>query len=299
MFALFFRRCAPCESLLPREWLRGDASRDRNQIVSSVRVHWILEQPFAGPGTAETLPASSFRNFPGFAACRRHEAVRSQEIAKGASDLCEDRHCGSLSMKGNASDSFNSSIRESKGLSLGRRSSDIRGKRRSPPLGYGFLLRASFPARCENAWLLARCPESCRCSAAPRQSGPALRGGLINPYPAVTSTNSPPSRTCLALSRSRSPSQAATTTVATQLPIRLPSARAMPMNQSTDSTSTSPIAGMLGTAFKVAARMTIAEPGTPCAPFDVIRDTPSTRSRSPNDSGVLVACAMNTTASVR
>ncbi len=35
----------------------------------------------------------------------------------------------------------------------------------------------------------------------------------------------------------------------------------MPMNQSTDSTSTSPIAGMLGTAFKVAARITIAEPG--------------------------------------
>ena len=38
-----------------------------------------------------------------------------------------------------------------------------------------------------------------------------------------------------------SPSQAATTTVATQLPIRLPSARAMPMNQSTESTRTSPI----------------------------------------------------------
>ena len=38
----------------------------------------------------------------------------------------------------------------------------------------------------------------------------------------------------------------------------------MPMNQSTDSTSTSPIAGIEGTAFKVAARMTMAEPGTPC-----------------------------------
>ena len=56
---------------------------------------------------------------------------------------------------------------------------------------------------------------------------------------------------------------------------------------------------MLGTAFSVAARITIAEPGTPCAPFEVISETPSTSSRSPNDSGVLVACAMNTTASVR
>src|SRR5258708_13260465 len=85
-------------------------------------------------------------------------------------------------MKGNASDSFNSSIRESKGLSLGRRSSDIRGKRRSPPLGYGFLLRASFPARCENAWLLARCPESCR-DVPPHRPKADLRYacGLINP----------------------------------------------------------------------------------------------------------------------
>ncbi len=118
-------------------------------------------------------------------------------------------------------------------------------------------------------------------------------------YPAVTSTSSPPSSTLAALARSRSPSQAATTTVATQLPTRLPSARAMPMNQSTDSTSTRPMAGMLGTALSVAARITIAEPGTPCAPFDVISETPSTSRRSPKDSGVLVACAMKTTASVR
>ena len=69
--------------------------------------------------------------------------------------------------------------------------------------------------------------------------------------------------------RSMSPSHAATTTVATQLPIRLPSARAMPMNQSTDSTSTRPIAGIAGIAESVAASTTIAEPGTPCAPFDV------------------------------
>ena len=54
-----------------------------------------------------------------------------------------------------------------------------------------------------------------------------------------------------------------------------------------------------GTAFSVAARMTMAEPGTPCAPFDVTSDIPSTSSRSPKDSGVLVACAMNTVASVR
>ncbi len=56
---------------------------------------------------------------------------------------------------------------------------------------------------------------------------------------------------------------------------------------------------MAGTAFSVAARITIAEPGTPCAPLDVTSEMPSTSSRSPNDSGVLVACAMNTTASVR
>ena len=37
----------------------------------------------------------------------------------------------------------------------------------------------------------------------------------------------------------------------------------MPMNQSIDSTRTSPIAGIAGTAFNVAARMTIAEPGHP------------------------------------
>jgi hypothetical protein len=39
------------------------------------------------------------------------------------------------------------------------------------------------------------------------------------------------------------------------------------MNQSTDSTSTRPIAGMLGNAFKVAARITMAEPGTPVRGF--------------------------------
>ena len=43
-----------------------------------------------------------------------------------------------------------------------------------------------------------------------------------------------------------SPSQAAMTRVATQLPIRLPNARAMPMNQSTESTSTRPIVGTAG-----------------------------------------------------
>ena len=94
-------------------------------------------------------------------------------------------------------------------------------------------------------------------------------------------------------------SQAATTMVATQLPIRLPSARAMPMNQSTDSTSTSPIAGMAGIAVSVAARITMAEPGTPCAPLDVISATASIVSRSVIDRGVLVACAMNTAARVR
>src|ERR1700730_5760983 len=87
MFALFFRRCAPCESLLPGEWLRGDASRGWNQIVSDVVVALILEEPFGRPGIEEKLPASPFRNFPRFAAGRRHEAVRFHEIAKGASNL--------------------------------------------------------------------------------------------------------------------------------------------------------------------------------------------------------------------
>ena len=89
------------------------------------------------------------------------------------------------------------------------------------------------------------------------------------------------------------------TTVATQLPIRLPSARAMPMNQSTESTSTRPIAGITGTAERVAARTTIAEPGMPCAPLEVRSATPRISSRSPNASGVLVAWAMKTVASVR
>ena len=61
------------------------------------------------------------------------------------------------------------------------------------------------------------------------------------------------------------------------------------MNQSTASTSTSPIAGIAGIAAKVAARITIAEPGTPCAPLEVISATPRIASRSPVDSGVLVA----------
>jgi outer membrane protein len=113
------------------------------------------------------------------------------------------------------------------------------------------------------------------------------------------STSTSPSSTRFAVARSMSFSHAATTTVATQLPIRLPSARAMPMNQSTESTSTSPIAGIAGIAESVAARMTIAEPGTPCAPFEVISDTPRISSRSVVESGVLVACAMNTAASVR
>src|SRR5438067_1171127 len=64
-------------------------------------------------------------------------------------------------------------------------------------------------------------------------------------------------------------------------------------------TSTRPMAGMLGTALSVAAKMTIADPGTPCAPFEVTSDTPRIKSRSPSERGVFVACAMNTVASVR
>ena len=94
-------------------------------------------------------------------------------------------------------------------------------------------------------------------------------------------------------------SHTATTTVATQLPIRLVSARAMPTNQSTGRISTRPSTGIAGIADSVAARITIAGPGIPCAPFDVTSDTSSTTIRSCVDSGVLVACAMNSTASVR
>ena len=67
------------------------------------------------------------------------------------------------------------------------------------------------------------------------------------------------------------------TTVATQLPMRLPSARAMPTNQSIDSSKTSPIAGIAGTALSVARRMTMAEPGMPCAPLQVISEIASTK----------------------
>src|SRR5262245_65577958 len=84
-------------------------------------------------------------------------------------------------------------------------------------------------------------------------------------------------------------SQTATTTVATQLPIRFVSARAMPMNQSTERTSTRPIAGIAGIAESVAARITIAEPGTPCAPFDVTSEISTIVRRSDVERGVLVA----------
>ena len=43
----------------------------------------------------------------------------------------------------------------------------------------------------------------------------------------------------------------------------------------------------------------MAEPGTPCAPFDVSSDTPRITIRSLVSSGVLVAWAMKTAASVR
>src|SRR4051812_43155617 len=108
-----------------------------------------------------------------------------------------------------------------------------------------------------------------------------------------------PLRTLAARTRSISFSQAPTTTVATALPTMLVSARPIPMNQSTASTNTRPTTGSEGTAVKVAARMTIADPGMPCAPLDVISETPRMTIRSVNDSGVLVACAMNTAASVR
>jgi hypothetical protein len=73
----------------------------------------------------------------------------------------------------------------------------------------------------------------------------------------------------------------------------------MPINQSTERTSTNPIAGMLGTALSVAARMTMADPGTPCAPFEVTSETARTSNKSPIESGVFVAWARKTTARVR
>ena len=69
-----------------------------------------------------------------------------------------------------------------------------------------------------------------------------------------------------------------------------------PINrQNQDKTTT----GIAGIAFKVAARITIADPGIPCAPFEVISETKRTKARSCNDKGVLVACAIKTTARVR
>lgn len=75
-------------------------------------------------------------------------------------------------------------------------------------------------------------------------------------------------------------SQWAMTTVATQLPIKLVQARIIPINQSTDSKSTKPIAGKLGITESVAARITKADPGMPCAPFDVISETNKIASKS-------------------
>ncbi|MNP70265.1 hypothetical protein D3C76_1664790 [compost metagenome] len=73
----------------------------------------------------------------------------------------------------------------------------------------------------------------------------------------------------------------------------------MPMNQSTASTSTRPTTGIAGIAVRVAARITSAEPGMPCAPFEVINDTNRIVSRSVMARGVPVALAMNTMARVR
>ena len=94
-------------------------------------------------------------------------------------------------------------------------------------------------------------------------------------------------------------SQRAMVTVATQLPIRLVSARPMPMNQSTESTSTRPATGIAGTAVRVAARITRAEPGMPWAPLEVTSETSRMVTRSVIASGVPVTWAMNTTARVR
>ncbi|MNF11448.1 hypothetical protein D3C80_2126690 [compost metagenome] len=77
------------------------------------------------------------------------------------------------------------------------------------------------------------------------------------------------------------------------------SARPMPMNQSTASTSTRPTTGIAGMAVRVAARITRAEPGMPWAPLEVISDTSRMVSRSVMASGVPVALAMNTIARVR
>ena len=92
--------------------------------------------------------------------------------------------------------------------------------------------------------------------------------------------------TRFAMGQPRSPSQAAATTrVATQLPIRLPGARAIPVNRSTESASTRPTAGILGTTFSVATGIAIAEPRHAVrAPSEVISDTPSTGRTSPSDS---------------
>ena len=94
-------------------------------------------------------------------------------------------------------------------------------------------------------------------------------------------------------------SQRAIATVATQLPIRLVSARPMPMNQSTASTNTRPTTGIAGIAVSVAARITNAEPGMPWAPLEVINDTRRMVSKSVIDSGVPVALAIKTMARVR
>ncbi|MCY1454919.1 hypothetical protein D9M71_720160 [compost metagenome] len=73
----------------------------------------------------------------------------------------------------------------------------------------------------------------------------------------------------------------------------------MPMNQSTESRSTRPIAGRLGITERVAARITKAEPGIPCAPLEVMSETNKIANKSCVDKSILQACAIKITAKVK
>lgn len=94
-------------------------------------------------------------------------------------------------------------------------------------------------------------------------------------------------------------SQWAMTTVATQLPMRLVQARIIPINQSTDSKSTKPIAGKLGMTESVAARITKADPGIPCAPLEVMSETSKIANKSCIERSILQACAIKITPRVK
>src|ERR1700674_1740627 len=89
-----------------------------------------------------------------------------------------------------------------------------------------------------------------------------------------------------------------TTTVATPFPIIFTVARHMLMNRSIPRISAIPATGIVGMTVMVATRAINAAPCTPLAPFEVSTATAKIVSSCVSVSGVFVACATNSAASV-